>query len=58
VPIPVFDCVSCGEVVANDTTFEAVERLFATEGADAWFTKKPAEYLPADVATCPSAEAS
>ena len=39
VPIPVFECVSCGEIVANDETFEAVERLFATEGADAWFTQ-------------------
>ncbi len=52
VPIPVFTCVACGETVADDTTFAAVEHLFATEGADAWFTKKPAEYLPAGV-TCP-----
>jgi isoleucyl-tRNA synthetase len=53
VPIPVFDCADCGELVANDATFEAVERLFATEGADAWFTRKPSEYLPPDVAKCP-----
>ena len=51
VPIPVFTCVACGETVANDATFDAVEHLFATEGADAWFTRKPAEYLPAGV-TC------
>ena len=28
-------------------TFAAVEELFAAEGADAWFTKAPSEYLPA-----------
>jgi len=53
VPIPVFECPSCGEIVANDETFSAVEKLFATEGADAWFTRKPSEYLPAHLATCP-----
>lgn len=52
VPIPVFECVKCGETVADDTTFAAVEKLFATEGADAWFTRKPSEYLPEGVA-CP-----
>ncbi|MDF1543048.1 MAG: isoleucine--tRNA ligase [Anaerosomatales bacterium] len=52
VPIPVFTCAACGETVANDETFEAVIRLFETEGADAWFIKDPSEYLPAGV-TCP-----
>ena len=52
VPIPVFECATCGETVANDETFAAVEQLFATEGADAWFTKKPSEYLP-PTAVCP-----
>ncbi|HSQ21568.1 MAG TPA: isoleucine--tRNA ligase [Coriobacteriia bacterium] len=50
VPIPVFECAACGETVATDETFAAVEHLFATEGADAWFTKAPSEYLPAGVA--------
>ena len=52
VPIPVFECAACGETVATPETFDAVEELFATEGADAWFTRKPAEYLPAGAA-CP-----
>ncbi len=52
VPIPVFSCVACGETVANEETFQAVIRLFETEGADAWFTRAPAEYLPEGVA-CP-----
>lgn len=49
VPIPVFRCAKCGEVVANEKTFDAVIDLFYREGADAWFTKKPSEYLPEDV---------
>jgi isoleucyl-tRNA synthetase len=52
VPIPVFTCVKCGETVANDTTFDAVIELFESEGADAWFIRKPEEYLPAGV-SCP-----
>ncbi|MBN2248156.1 MAG: isoleucine--tRNA ligase [Coriobacteriia bacterium] len=52
VPIPVFTCSKCGETVASETTFDAVIDLFHTEGADAWFTKAPAEYLPADT-VCP-----
>jgi isoleucyl-tRNA synthetase len=55
VPIPVFSCVKCGETVANDTTFDAVIDLFEREGADAWFTRRPAEYLPAGTA-CPRCE--
>ncbi len=47
VPIPVFKCAKCGSTVANEATFDAVIELFRTEGADAWFTKKPSEYLPA-----------
>jgi isoleucyl-tRNA synthetase len=48
VPLPVFRCEKCGQVVANEVTFDAVIDLFKTEGADAWYTKKPSEYLPAD----------
>ena len=52
VPIPVFSCVKCGETVATESTFDAVIHLFETEGADAWFTKEPVEYLPAGT-SCP-----
>ncbi len=51
VPIPVFTCAKCGETLATDESFDAVIHLFETEGADAWFTKDPSEYLPAGV-TC------
>jgi isoleucyl-tRNA synthetase len=52
VPIPVFTCTKCGETVATEGTFDAVITLFSEEGADAWFTKRPEEYLPADT-RCP-----
>jgi isoleucyl-tRNA synthetase len=48
VPIPVFTCAKCGETVATEATFDAVIELFETEGADTWFIRRPAEYLPAD----------
>jgi isoleucyl-tRNA synthetase len=46
VPIPVFSCKTCGSTVATSQTFDAVIELFGREGADAWFTKEPSEYLP------------
>ena len=46
VPIPVFKCASCNDALANDATFDAVIELFKREGADAWFTRQPSEYLP------------
>ena len=52
VPVPVFRCHDCGEVVATAESFDAVIDLFNKEGADAWFTRKPAEYLPTGTA-CP-----
>ncbi|MBQ3302040.1 MAG: isoleucine--tRNA ligase [Eggerthellaceae bacterium] len=57
VPIPVFTCGKCGETVATEETFDAVISLFYEEGADAWFTKTPAEYLPADTC-CPKCGAT
>lgn len=56
VPIPVFKCAKCGSTVATEETFDAVIALFYEKGADAWFTEKPADYLPAgthcDVCGC------
>ncbi|MDR2035744.1 MAG: isoleucine--tRNA ligase [Coriobacteriales bacterium] len=51
VPLPVFSCGNCGEIVATPATFDAVIALFEREGADSWFTLSPSEYLPADT-TC------
>lgn len=49
VPIPVFKCIKCGNTIANEATFDAVIELFRTEGADAWFTRSPKDYLPNNV---------
>ena len=49
VPIPVFKCAKCGNTVATAETFDAVIDLFYKEGADAWFTREPSEYLPRGV---------
>ncbi len=58
VPIPVFKCAKCGNTVATAETFDAVIDLFYREGADAWFTHEPSEYLPRGVKceTCGSSE--
>ncbi|MDR3052822.1 MAG: isoleucine--tRNA ligase [Coriobacteriales bacterium] len=52
VPIPIFKCAKCSQTVATPQTFDAVIELFRHEGADAWFTKAPADYLPTDT-VCP-----
>ncbi|MDR2197113.1 MAG: isoleucine--tRNA ligase [Coriobacteriales bacterium] len=49
VPIPVFRCAQCASTVATSATFDAVTALFEREGADAWFIRKPEEYLPPDI---------
>ncbi|MCH4220579.1 MAG: isoleucine--tRNA ligase [Eggerthellaceae bacterium] len=46
IPIPVFRCAKCGEVVATPETFDAVIDLFNKEGSDAWFIHDPSDYLP------------
>lgn len=57
VPIPVFTCAHCGETVATEESFDAVIDLFRSEGADAWFTKKPEEYLPEGIC-CPQCKST
>jgi len=52
VPLPIFYCGACGREILNDTTLEAVEKLFAREGSDSWFVREPDEILP-DGFTCP-----
>ncbi len=46
VPIPVFYCLACDHVLATDQVLEKIEKLFAEEGADAWFKKDPEQMLP------------
>ncbi len=46
-PIPVFYCEDCGKPVCDDATIEAVSRLFAAEGSNAWYEKEAVDILPA-----------
>ena len=52
VPIPVFNCRDCGEVLASQKVADHVSRLFEKEGADAWFTHPENDLLPPDM-KCP-----
>lgn len=47
VPLPIFYCTSCDEPLISEATLKAVEDVFAKEGSDAWFLRKPAEIVPA-----------
>lgn len=46
VPIPVFYCKDCGEVIVNDETIKHVADLFDKESSDAWVKYSESELLP------------
>ncbi|MEW6516408.1 MAG: isoleucine--tRNA ligase [candidate division FCPU426 bacterium] len=50
VPLPVFYCEHCQEPLLSAGVFEQVEKIFAAETADAWFTRPPADFIPAGTA--------
>ncbi|HOO38678.1 MAG TPA: isoleucine--tRNA ligase [Deltaproteobacteria bacterium] len=52
VPIPVFYCKDCGEVVSSEAIAEHVASIFEKEGADAWFVHSSSELLP-EGTSCP-----
>lgn len=45
-PIPVFYCPDCGKPIATDETINAVSKLFAEKGSNAWFDLSAEEILP------------
>ena len=51
-PIPVFYCNHCGKPVCTDETIQAVSKLFAEKGSNAWYEMDAADILPKDFA-CP-----
>jgi isoleucyl-tRNA synthetase len=51
-PIPAFYCKSCGKTIADADVIDFVEKIFAQEGADAWFAKKASDLMPPGF-TCP-----
>ncbi len=52
VPIPVFYCEDCGEVIVTDQTIDNVAKIFEKESSDAWVKYSPDELLPAGF-VCP-----
>ncbi|CDE89239.1 isoleucine--tRNA ligase [Clostridium sp. CAG:729] len=46
VPIPVFYCEDCGEVIVTDETIEHVARIVEKESSDAWVKYSAEELLP------------
>lgn len=52
VPIPVFYCEDCGEVIVTDETIENVAKIFEKESSDAWVKYSAEELLPQDF-KCP-----
>lgn len=46
VPIPIFYCEDCGEVICNDLTIENVAKMFEKESSDAWVKYSAEELLP------------
>ncbi len=51
-PIPVFYCEDCGEVICTPETIDSISEAFGRDGSNAWFEKTPAELLP-DGFVCP-----
>ena len=51
-PIPVFYCADCGKPICDDATIEAVSKLFAEKGSNAWYEMDAADILPQGY-TCP-----
>ena len=52
VPITVFFCKKCGEVVISQEIIDRVAGMVETSGADIWFTATEKELLPENT-TCP-----
>ncbi len=52
VPIPIFYCEDCGEVICTDETIENIASIFEKEGSDAWVNRSTENLLP-DNFVCP-----
>lgn len=51
-PIPVFYCKDCGKPICTPETIDAVSKLFAEKGSNAWYEMEAADILPEGF-TCP-----
>ncbi len=52
VPLPIVYCRDCGREIITAETLESIRSMVEAEGADAWFEKDPADFLPPGTA-CP-----
>lgn len=46
VPIPIFYCEDCGEVICSDETIEHIAKIFENESSDAWVKYEAKDLLP------------
>jgi isoleucyl-tRNA synthetase len=53
VPIPAVDCAKCGEAMLTAELVERAASVFDEYGADAWYERPVAEFIP-DGLACPS----
>ena len=49
VPLTVFTCQQCGEVLKDETVVEKIVGLFEQEGADAWFKYDNSHFIGEDI---------
>lgn len=49
VPIPIVYCKDCHKPIATDETIDAISKLFAKEGSDAWWKYDASEIIPSGV---------
>ena len=52
VPIPALDCAACGEAILTGAIVEQAATVFDQYGADAWYERPTAEFVPAGL-SCP-----
>ncbi len=45
-PIPVFYCEDCGEIICTPETTNRISEIFAVKGSNAWFDMSETELLP------------
>ncbi len=45
-PIPVFYCEDCGEIICTEETIDKVSKIFGEKGSNAWFDMTASELLP------------
>ena len=46
VPIPIFYCEDCGEVICTNESIENIAKIYEQESSDAWVNKSAQELLP------------